>query len=36
MARGNVSAAARLAGKDRRAFGRVLKKYGIDKARYRS
>ena len=29
---GNVSAAARSAGKERRAFGRLVKKYGIDKA----
>jgi DNA-binding NtrC family response regulator len=28
---GNVSAAARTAGKERRAFGRLLKKYGIDR-----
>ena len=35
-ARGNVTAAARLAGKDRRAFGRLLKKYGIDRGRYQS
>ncbi len=28
---GNVSAAARLAGKERRAFGRLLKKYQIDR-----
>jgi DNA-binding NtrC family response regulator len=34
-ARGNVSAAARLAGTERRAFGKLLKKYGIDKSRYR-
>jgi two-component system response regulator GlrR len=33
-ARGSVTRAARLAGKERRAFGRLLKKYGIDKARY--
>lgn len=31
QARGNVSAAARLAGKERRSFGRLLKKNGIDK-----
>jgi DNA-binding NtrC family response regulator len=29
---GNVSAAARSAGKERRAFGRLVKKYGMDKA----
>jgi two-component system, NtrC family, response regulator GlrR len=34
--RGNVTAAARLAGKERRAFGKLLKKYGIDKSRYQS
>lgn len=33
---GNVSAAARMAGKERRAFGKLLKKYGIDADRYRS
>lgn len=32
---GNVSAAARRAGKERRAFGKLLKKYGIDTQRYR-
>ncbi|CAG0987799.1 Transcriptional regulatory protein QseF [Anaerolineae bacterium] len=32
--KGNVSAAARLAGKERRAFGRLIKKHGIDKARF--
>ena len=31
---GNVSAAARHAGKERRAFGKLLKKYAIDRARY--
>jgi two-component system response regulator GlrR len=36
QANGNVTAAARLAGKDRRAFGRLLKKHGIDKGRYQS
>jgi DNA-binding NtrC family response regulator len=35
-AHGNVTAAARLAGKERRAFGRLLKKYGIDKRHYQS
>ena len=33
-AHGNVTAAARLAGKERRAFGKLLKKYGIDRGRY--
>lgn len=32
---GNVSAAARSCGKERRTFGRLMKKYGIDKERYR-
>ena len=31
---GNVSAAARHAGKERRAFGKLLKKYAIDRDRY--
>ena len=31
---GNVSAAARQAGKERRAFGKLLKKYAIDRERY--
>jgi DNA-binding NtrC family response regulator len=35
-AHGNVTAAARLAGTERRAFGKLLKKYGIDKTRYQS
>lgn len=35
-ARGNVTAAARLACKERRALGKLLKKHGIDKNRYRS
>ena len=35
-ANGNVTAAARMAGKERRAFGKLLKKYGIDKRRYHS
>jgi DNA-binding NtrC family response regulator len=33
-ARGNVTKAARLVGKERRAFGRLLKKHDIDKATY--
>lgn len=33
---GNVSAAARLVGKERRAFGKLLKKHGIDRRRYQS
>ncbi len=32
--RGNVTAAARIAGKERRAFGKLLKKHGIDKRHY--
>jgi two-component system, NtrC family, response regulator GlrR len=32
---GNVSKAALSCGKERRAFGKLLKKYGIDKDRYR-
>ncbi len=31
---GNVSEAAHRAGKERRAFGKLLKKYGIDRGRY--
>ncbi len=31
---GNVSAAAQRAGKERRAFGKLLKKYGIERDRY--
>ncbi len=31
---GNVSMAAQRAGKERRAFGKLLKKYGIDRERY--
>lgn len=34
--RGNVTAAARLAGKERRSFGRLLQKNGIDKIPFRS
>ena len=30
-ARGNVTVAARLAGKERRSFGKLMKKYGIDR-----
>ena len=33
-ARGNVTRAARLVGKERRAFGRLLKKHDIDKTVY--
>lgn len=32
--RGNVTRAAVMAGKERRAFGKLLKKHGIDKLRY--
>lgn len=31
---GNVSRAAKLAGKERRAFGKLLKKYNVDKSEY--
>ncbi len=31
---GNITLAARRAGKDRRAFGRLVKKYGIDREQY--
>jgi two-component system, NtrC family, response regulator GlrR len=31
---GNVSAAARMIGKERRAFGRLIRKYGIDRANF--
>lgn len=34
QAKGNVSAAARLAGKERRCFGKLLKKNGIDKIQF--
>jgi transcriptional regulator of acetoin/glycerol metabolism len=33
---GNVSLAARRCGKERRSFGRLLKKHGIDKSEYLS
>jgi DNA-binding NtrC family response regulator len=35
-ARGNVSVAARMAGKERRSFGKLLKKHGIDRHRFHS
>ena len=31
---GNVTKAAKLAGKERRAFGKLLKKHGVDKRFY--
>ena len=34
LAGGNVSAAARIAGKERRAMGKLIKKYNIDKSQY--
>lgn len=34
--RGNVSLAARMCGKERRAFGKLLKKYGIDRGQFGS
>jgi DNA-binding NtrC family response regulator len=34
--RGNVTVAARLAGKERRTFGKLLKKYCIDRSRYKN
>jgi DNA-binding NtrC family response regulator len=34
-AHGNVTAAARMAGKERRAFGKLLKKHGIDRVSFR-
>lgn len=36
IAQGNVSAAARIAGKERRALGKLLQKYAIDKAQFQS
>lgn len=36
IAQGNVSVAARLAGKERRALGKLLQKYAIDKAQFQS
>ena len=33
---GNVTAAARIAGKERRSFGKLLKKHGVDRFRFRS
>ena len=35
-AHGNVTQAARVAGKERRAFGKLMKKHGIDRTRYQS
>lgn len=35
-ARGNVTAAARLAGKERRSFGKLLKKHRIDRLRFQN
>ena len=35
-ARGNVTVAARMAGKERRSFRRLLKKHGIDRYRFRN
>ena len=34
VAQGNISAAARIAKKERRAFGKLLKKYGIDRMQF--
>lgn len=36
IAQGNVSAAARIAGKERRALGKLLQKYAIDKTQFQS
>jgi transcriptional regulator with GAF, ATPase, and Fis domain len=36
IAQGNVSAAARIAGKERRALGKLLQKYSIDKTQFQS
>ena len=36
LSRGNVSLAAQHAGKERRAFGKLLKKYGIDRNRFQA
>lgn len=36
LTRGNVSLAAQHAGKERRAFGKLLKKYGIDRNRFQA
>ncbi|MEJ2509753.1 MAG: helix-turn-helix domain-containing protein, partial [Gammaproteobacteria bacterium] len=33
--KGNITQAARMAGKERRALGKLLKKYGIEPATYR-
>jgi hypothetical protein len=33
---GNVTKAAKIAGKERRAFGRLLKKYKVDKTGYQN
>lgn len=35
ITKGNIFEAARIAGKERRAFGKLVKKYNIDKARYK-
>jgi DNA-binding NtrC family response regulator len=35
VAQGNVSAAARIAKKERRAFGKLLKKYSISRTQFR-